>query len=611
MAIIIPENALGSRMATPGEKRLLTKFKEALPDDCLVWYEPQLKGARRPDLIVFSPVLGLIIYEVKDWRLEAIQKANPDSWELVFDGIAKQQKSPLRQAEEYFRLLERALEQRPELRNPTAPNKGQLKFPVAHAVAFTNIRSQRFSESPWVQLLVPEFVLFQDDIAPSSNTLANKMKGHFKAWFPPKPLDENELNALRSVLYPEIVSIQQTGERKKTEVVLDMTQEQIAKRIPGEGHTIIRGVAGSGKSLVLCAKAQLLAGEHPDWDILLTCFNKTLAKRLNAYISSFQRLGMMPARRARKINVVHFHGLAARHGAVIDFSDKKNILNNPAITKLAKHKRDKKAADMQDSLLGSLLSMKIGRLAPEHKYDAILIDEAQDFHPCWVKALVGLLKSPEGVVCLAEDPHQDIYTRSFTYEGIGLNVAGHVMNLPINYRSTLGIVASASKFVTENWAAFLKRFKVDEAKLAETTYPSLITCTDPTDIIISDIKRRISEGHEYADCAVLYPYKNCCPAGMKEQFDKAGIPFHFSDEKLSGSTNVVSFSTIFAAKGLEFENVYAIGLDVLPWDHFDTVGNDALVYVAMTRAKSNLMLFSKSETDICSKLNRCLSHATN
>ncbi len=56
--------------------------------------------------------------------------------------------------------------------------------------------------------------------------------------------------------------------------VLDRRQEALAKNL-GEGHRVIRGVAGSGKTLVLAYRARLLAENFPRQSVLVTCFTKS------------------------------------------------------------------------------------------------------------------------------------------------------------------------------------------------------------------------------------------------------------------------------------------------------------------------------------------------
>jgi hypothetical protein len=72
MARLIPDSAFSDPEMTPGERRLIRNLYQTLEDSCIVWYQPHLPSSRRPDLIVYIPTIGLILYEVKDWSLENV-----------------------------------------------------------------------------------------------------------------------------------------------------------------------------------------------------------------------------------------------------------------------------------------------------------------------------------------------------------------------------------------------------------------------------------------------------------------------------------------------------------------------------------------------------------
>ena len=84
MATLIP--ALGacvSRM-TSGEKRLAERLEQKLDADYLLWYDVPI-GAHyaHPDFVVMHPRRGLLVLEVKDWRLGTIQRADKQSWDII------------------------------------------------------------------------------------------------------------------------------------------------------------------------------------------------------------------------------------------------------------------------------------------------------------------------------------------------------------------------------------------------------------------------------------------------------------------------------------------------------------------------------------------------
>ena len=65
MAEMIPDPSPAS--STAGERRVFATLGR-LPDDCLIYYEPA--GRRRyPDSIAILPEVGVLVIEVKDWRL--------------------------------------------------------------------------------------------------------------------------------------------------------------------------------------------------------------------------------------------------------------------------------------------------------------------------------------------------------------------------------------------------------------------------------------------------------------------------------------------------------------------------------------------------------------
>ena len=106
-------------------------------------------------------------------------------------------------------------------------------------------------------------------------------------------LDKNEINAIRAIIHSEIILSTPKQARHKEEKfeiqdlkVLDTRQELNARKI-GEGHRIIYGVAGSGKTVLLIAKARILSTEKPESKILLLCFNVTLASYLNELLTLY------------------------------------------------------------------------------------------------------------------------------------------------------------------------------------------------------------------------------------------------------------------------------------------------------------------------------------
>lgn len=109
MAEFIPDR-LPAR-ASKGEERTFSILKK-LPDDYLVYYEPNIDN-RRPDFIVIAPDQGVIVIEVKGWYLDDIQKVSDSEVVTLYDGRPKAEIHPLTQARNYQWRLVKACEKNP------------------------------------------------------------------------------------------------------------------------------------------------------------------------------------------------------------------------------------------------------------------------------------------------------------------------------------------------------------------------------------------------------------------------------------------------------------------------------------------------------------------
>ena len=92
-------------------------------------------------------------------------------------------------------------------------------------------------------------------------------------------LSEDQFKVLRANIIPtcRLPDLKQTDLLEYFSIedrikLLDEEQEHLAREM-GEGHRLIFGVAGSGKTVLLIARARLLAIRHPSWKLLVLCFN--------------------------------------------------------------------------------------------------------------------------------------------------------------------------------------------------------------------------------------------------------------------------------------------------------------------------------------------------
>ena len=73
---------------TSGERRVAQRLEDKLDDDYLLWYDvPMGPRYAHPDFCVMHPRRGILVLEVKDWKLSTIQQADKQTWEIIPDGI--------------------------------------------------------------------------------------------------------------------------------------------------------------------------------------------------------------------------------------------------------------------------------------------------------------------------------------------------------------------------------------------------------------------------------------------------------------------------------------------------------------------------------------------
>lgn len=102
MALIIPTIRSSEGAMTAGEKRFAERLQEKLDDKTICWFNIPISG-RYPDFVVLNPSKGLIVLEVKDWKLDNIEKFTTKEVELRVPNETVI--NPLEQAKSYQHLI--------------------------------------------------------------------------------------------------------------------------------------------------------------------------------------------------------------------------------------------------------------------------------------------------------------------------------------------------------------------------------------------------------------------------------------------------------------------------------------------------------------------------
>jgi len=139
MATLIPTYSTCSFDST-GERRLAERLEQKLDDDYLLWHNVPIGPKQtHPDFVLLHPRRGLLILETKDWKLETIQRATRQMWEIHAHGQTKVVINPLAQARHCAIQVVNALERDPQLVQPDGAHQGKLAFSWGHGVVFTRI----------------------------------------------------------------------------------------------------------------------------------------------------------------------------------------------------------------------------------------------------------------------------------------------------------------------------------------------------------------------------------------------------------------------------------------------------------------------------------------
>ena len=153
MAEMIPDTL--PALSTAGERRVFASLAR-LPDNCLIYYEPVVRR-RYPDLIAILPEVGVLVIEVKDWRLAELGSVNADT--ITRRGTATVVPHPRRQARGYMLRLMDECRRHPRagmLMQTEGRHAGGYAFPFCHIAVLSNInRSQIEREAQELTLLFP------------------------------------------------------------------------------------------------------------------------------------------------------------------------------------------------------------------------------------------------------------------------------------------------------------------------------------------------------------------------------------------------------------------------------------------------------------------------
>ncbi len=144
----------------------MERLRQKLEDDYLIWYDAPIGRKRQhPDFIILHPERGLIVLEIKDWRLDTIRQINPSTVTLLTPNGEKEERNPLEQARAYTIAIKELLERDKLLIQHDGRHKGKLAFPYSYGVILSNITRATFKSQPALTAAIePNLVICKDEM---------------------------------------------------------------------------------------------------------------------------------------------------------------------------------------------------------------------------------------------------------------------------------------------------------------------------------------------------------------------------------------------------------------------------------------------------------------
>jgi hypothetical protein len=358
------------------ERRLYEGFLEQLDEAFVVYHSVDwVLGGRagrdegEADFVITHPELGLLALEVKGGRV-GFDPATKRWTQTGHSGTHVLDEDPFHQAKGAMHSLVRILEGQPGWER-WMPSYG---FGVAFPDGIYETAAHPAAPA--------EIVIDRDDLS----RLAERVPLVMRSWARPgRRFGAEGMDAVAMALGFRVeirtpLKLRFDEEDKK---IVELTSDQawVLAFVLHRRRAAVIGPAGSGKTLLAISVAQQLA--TAGHRTLLTCFNRRLGDHLRASVGEVDG-----------IDVATFHELCVRLAkeAGIELPPEQAGPGSPYF----------------EHRLPEALAEAATRLGP--RYDAIAVDEAQDFRAWWWPALLSLQTDPDdGLLYVFADDNQNLY----------------------------------------------------------------------------------------------------------------------------------------------------------------------------------------------------------
>lgn len=557
MAKLIPHLEIADIQNKP-ERDVAAGLVSGLDETCLVFHSyPWLKPERHDrgkesflvegeaDFLIFSPDFGLLDLEVKGGNI-SYDPATHRWFRLTDSGREIQISNPFEQGQRNIHALVDQI-----LRREFRPDE-QLPCAFGFAVIFPDCEFT----GPLPPGADSGILLTSKDLGFLGRRIPEIAKKWDRQSSRPR-LGRSSVTRMIDGLSPTFrllpILSRQVASQEDALIRLTDRQQEALIGLYANPRVLVQGVAGSGKTMLAMARAFRFAEEGRK--TLFLCYNKGLADWLTALI---------PEKLGSSLSIYHFHSLCSEWcwTAGIKF-------NVPA---------DDDGAFWRENA-ANLLDRAIDKISI--RFDAVVVDEAQDFFPNWwmpIELLNALAE--EGSLYVFCDPAQNLFVNS----ELVLPELGVRYSLPTNCRNTRRIATTCGR---------IRAIEIAVRKEAPEGVDPIIEVASSGDKQRASCENQIREWLNSGklkpnQIAVLSPRRqaNSSLAGMKTL---GGCPITDSLSEWKEGKGILH-STVRAFKGLE-----ADALVVMDVGEFSPVLTQADLYVACSRAKHLLTVLATAD----------------
>ncbi|MEG3850015.1 AAA family ATPase [Microcoleus sp. herbarium19] len=384
----------------------------------------------------------------------------------------------------------------------------------------------------------------------------------------------------------------------------DLDEQQTkARNTKLEGHALVRGVAGSGKSLVLRNRIEKLIDEGYN-DILVLCYNRFMKGWIDSIIA---QKGL-----SLKVESRTFHSWAYRIGYTYEWDE-------------IPEKRQQ-IIDLVKTYYNA---------NPKKRYQAILIDEAQDFYNEWFMAMLDAVNPDTNSIFFVYDNTQSVYGQQhrrkekWTWKNLGFEVTGRSQIFDLNYRNAPEILELAWQFIIPYLAsADMKIAKRSESgkighiveplkksSRSSSIKPMLVKSDMSPDNIAKQVKLALSSHPDSSIGVLLHPQESrFFKSEISRCLGELGVPHHAPMGSPDRGNNLVNRPLVIvdswnALKGVEFDAVIIAGVDQVEElsDPDKNFQEKAGLYTAITRARDHVVMLYQNETQVVQQLQNILT----